>query len=239
MLTFFQARDAFDALVLNGDPVPEHERAMVTVFRILLQHTMYKGDAKGFVRRDRSSVEVLARLAVYSPKKVGEALADLEAGGFIKRRRRPRGNGGSDTQEIYLSWPAMHATTEPDVSSGSDVSSCSEEVSSCSEGSEPDVSSGSYKEEEKKDKELSNNPDDASQAPPAPQSSEESQASPAPAQGNLQDQVKPDMSWLRDFDAQNPSASTYRPGLVAVFVSNGAQRPARGRCRPGEAKRYL
>jgi hypothetical protein len=101
--SFFEARDTFNGFLLRGDvPTPEGDRAMITVFRVLLECTMFSGQSYGYVQQGITGQEVLARLTGYTERSIRAALRDMEKAGLIERHSR--GKAGTD---IRISWSPM------------------------------------------------------------------------------------------------------------------------------------
>lgn len=106
---FYEARDAFDALLLGdtAERTAVTDRAIIAVFRVLLENTLYKGTAYGHVRHDRTKQEVLGKLTGYGRTTIVDALNELERLDMIKRTSRRPGQTGSASDEIRITWPKM------------------------------------------------------------------------------------------------------------------------------------
>ena len=103
MTTYFQARDELDRAILDGIDVAGSGPA-IAIFRLLLSHTFFKGDAYGWVRADRCGIDVIAKLTGYCERTVKDHLKELARVGLIKRYTRPRATGGRYPDNIFISW---------------------------------------------------------------------------------------------------------------------------------------
>jgi DNA-binding MarR family transcriptional regulator len=113
---FFEARDALDRLITTDDEidVTGSTAHSLAIFRYLLSHTFFKGDAYGWVREDRCGVKTLVKMTGYSLNTVKRALVELEKAGLIRRYARPRASGGRWPDEIYITWSYLHADDQVD-----------------------------------------------------------------------------------------------------------------------------
>jgi hypothetical protein len=109
--SFYQARDELDRAVLAGhfDKLPGISLA---IFRYLLEHTFYTERSYGFVNHKRCGVQTLMAYTNFSKNAVTNALTNLEQAHLIHRRPRPMGTGGSNPDEITITWPVFHAEDE-------------------------------------------------------------------------------------------------------------------------------
>jgi predicted transcriptional regulator len=113
---FFEARDELDRAVSAGhfDKLPGISLA---IFRYLLEHAFYSGRSYGFVNHKRCGVQTLMAYTNFSKNAVTNALTNLEQAHLIHRRPRPIGTGGSNPDEITITWPVFHAEDDSDRTS--------------------------------------------------------------------------------------------------------------------------
>ena len=86
-MNFFEVRDRFDHYLLGAADAPQ---TAVSVMWILLAHTWYVTDKKGWVHRNACGIRTLSRLTRLSESSIKRSLKELEEAGMITRRRHDR-----------------------------------------------------------------------------------------------------------------------------------------------------
>lgn len=107
MATYHGAKNELDRLIIEGDIYLVGPSA--AIFRFLLSHMFYTGDSYGWVRDDRSSVDIIAKLTGYGIRTVKDHLQSLQRIDMIKRYKRPKLTGGRWPDRIFICWDYLHA----------------------------------------------------------------------------------------------------------------------------------